>query len=440
MSCYGKELHLELFGSSHGPFVGMELDGVPAGEEIDTEALRLFLARRSPGRFEWTSARAESDEPEFLCGIVDGRSDGGRIRATIKNRDARSADYDDFSFVPRPGHADYPAAVKYGSAPVGGGQFSGRMTAPLCLAGGICMQILARRGVRIVARIASVGGISDEGELCELSAPGEFPTLSEESGIEMRRLIAAARAEGDSVGGVIECAVFGLPVGLGDALFDGMESRISSAVFAIGGVKGIEFGRGFASSRLRGSENNDPFVVRGGRVETDGNNCGGILGGITDGMPLVFRAAIKPTPTISKPQHSVDLRTLEPAKLESRGRHDPCIVPRAVPCVEAAAALALLDAVLSEEARLASSKPGLRSCIDRIDAEILRLYERRMELCGRIGEYKRANSSPLRDPIRESEKLEEAARRCACAPEGGARRLTELLMELGRERQEGGEE
>ena len=314
---------------------------------------------------------------------------------------------------------------------------SGRMTAALCLAGGICVQILSRRGVRIRARIAEIGGIEDSGELTGDFVPGDFPTVSPERGGEMRSAILASQAEGDSVGGVVECAVFGLPVGLGDALFDGMESRISSAVFAIGGVKGVEFGRGFASARLRGSENNDPFTVRGGRVETESNNCGGILGGMTDGMPLVFRAAIKPTPSIGKTQKSVDLRTLESARIEVRGRHDPCIVPRAVPCVEAAAALAVLDAMLEEDRRSAASLGSLRGCIDRVDLELVRLYERRMELCGRIGEYKRASSLPVRDEAREREKLSSVSGACAeTAFRDGAVKLFSLLMELGREYQE----
>ena len=234
------------------------------------------------------------------------------------------------------GHQDY----------AGGGAFSGRLTAPLCIAGGICIQLLKRRGIEIISRIASVGTAEDTAPLTCSTAEKPFPTVSDEAGTAMRAVIADAKAEGDSVGGVIECAVLGLPAGLGGPLFDGMEGRIASIVFGIPAVKGIEFGAGFASARLRGSENNDPFTVKNGTVKTVSNRCGGILGGITDGMPLTFRAAFKPTPSIARAQQSVNLKTLTPETLRVTGRHDPCIVPRAVPCVEAAAAVAVYDALL----------------------------------------------------------------------------------------------
>jgi len=347
-SLIGEVLRLELFGASHAPAVGMTLCGVPAGETIDTEELRRFLARRAPGGSEWSSARREPDEPEIKAGIVGGVTDGTPITIEIRNTDARPSDYDALRAVPRPGHADYAAYVKYGAHGVtsGGGQFSGRMTAPLCAAGGICLQILARRGVRIVSRIAGIGDVRDEGELTESVSVTPFGTISAERGEEMKAAIAAARSCGDSLGGIVECAVFSPPAGLGGPLFDGMESRIAAAVFGIPAVKGIEFGAGFASSALRGSENNDAFIVSDGRIKTATNNCGGILGGVTDGMPLVFRAAFKPTPSIAKAQTSVDLETMRQTTLEIRGRHDPCIVPRALPCVESACAICVYDALL----------------------------------------------------------------------------------------------
>lgn len=348
MSQYGEHLRLTVFGQSHAPAIGMTLEGLPAGEVIDMEALQAFLERRAPGRNDWSTPRREADAPEFLSGLVGNVTCGAPLTAIIRNTNTRSGDYANLAVVPRPGHADYTAQVKYGGHQdyAGGGAFSGRLTAPLCIAGGICIQLLKRRGIEIISRIASVGTAEDTAPLTCSTAEKPFPTVSDEAGTAMRAVIADAKAEGDSVGGVIECAVLGLPAGLGGPLFDGMEGRIASIVFGIPAVKGIEFGAGFASARLRGSENNDPFTVENGAVKTVSNRCGGILGGITDGMPLTFRAAFKPTPSIARAQQSVNLKTLTPETLRVTGRHDPCIVPRAVPCVEAAAAVAVYDALL----------------------------------------------------------------------------------------------
>ena len=348
MSQYGEHLRLTIFGQSHAPAIGMTLEGLPAGEAIDMEALQAFLERRAPGRTDWSTPRREADAPEFLSGLVGNVTCGAPLTAIIRNTNTRSGDYANLAVVPRPGHADYTAQVKYGGHQdyAGGGAFSGRLTAPLCIAGGICIQLLKRRGIEIISRIASVGTAEDTAPLTCSTAEKPFPTVSDEAGTAMRAVIADAKAEGDSVGGVIECAVLGLPAGLGGPLFDGMEGRIASIVFGIPAVKGIEFGAGFASARLRGSENNDPFTVKNGTIKTVSNRCGGILGGITDGMPLTFRAAFKPTPSIARAQQSVNLKTLTPETLRVTGRHDPCIVPRAVPCVEAAAAVAVYDALL----------------------------------------------------------------------------------------------
>lgn len=348
MSQYGEHLRLTVFGQSHAPAIGMTLEGLPAGEAIDMEALQAFLERRAPGWNDWSTPRREADAPEFLSGLVGNVTCGAPLTAIIRNTNTRSGDYANLAVVPRPGHADYTAQVKYGGHQdyAGGGAFSGRLTAPLCIAGGICIQLLKRQGIEIISRIASVGTAEDTAPLTCSTAEKPFPTVSDEAGTAMRAVIADAKAEGDSVGGVIECAVLGLPAGLGGPLFDGMEGRIASIVFGIPAVKGIEFGAGFASARLRGSENNDPFTVENGTVKTVSNRCGGILGGITDGMPLTFRAAFKPTPSIARAQQSVNLKTLTPETLRVTGRHDPCIVPRAVPCVEAAAAVAVYDALL----------------------------------------------------------------------------------------------
>ena len=348
-SSYGENLRIHIFGESHGPAVGVAVEGIPAGERVDLEELQRFLDRRAPGRSTWSTPRKEADIPEFLSGLREGRTCGTPLTAILKSANTRSGDYDALRDVPRPGHADYTAWVKYGESrdSRGGGHFSGRLTAPLCVAGGICLQLLAREGITVLSRIAAIGGIRDEGELTASMAEKPFPTVSDSAGEAMRSAIAAARAEGDSLGGVIECAVLGLPAGLGDPMFDGMENRIAAAVFGVPAVKGIEFGAGFAAAGLRGSENNDAFSVENGRIITDSNRCGGILGGITDGMPLTFRAAVKPTPSLARPQQSVDLKTGEIVPLTVTGRHDPCIVPRAVPCLEAAAAIAVYDALLA---------------------------------------------------------------------------------------------
>ena len=350
-SSYGENIRLTIFGQSHSPAIGMTLEGLPAGKRIDLDKLGRFLSRRAPGRSEYSTARRESDLPELLSGVVDGITCGAPLTAIIRNADVRSQDYENLRRIPRPGHADFTAQQKYCGAQdySGGGHFSGRLTAPLCIAGGICLQLLEKYGVSVFARIFSIGGISDLGELTEPLDGKAFPVVDDERGALMREKIAEAKACGDSVGGVVECVITGVPAGLGDPMFDGIENRVAQAVFGIPAVKGIEFGAGFASAAMTGSECNDPFCVRGGEIATETNNCGGILGGITDGMPVVFRAAFKPTPSIALPQRSVDMRTLEPETLEIRGRHDPCIVPRATPCVEAAAALAIYDAMLARQ-------------------------------------------------------------------------------------------
>lgn len=346
-------LKISIFGRSHEKKIGVELDGIPAGEHIDIAELQQLLDRRAPGRNEYSTQRREPDRPIFSSGISGGMTDGGTIRAVIENKNAVSADYEAFADCPRPGHADYTAWLKYGGHEDmrGGGAFSGRMTAPLCAAGGICLQILKRRGVDISAHILRLGGICDisydpmaGGAAC----CGDFPCISSKAAEEMKQAIKRASEDGDSLGGVIECAVTGLPGGLGGALFEGLEGRIASLVFAIPAVKGIEFGAGFTSADMRGSENNDAYIIQNGGVALTSNNAGGILGGISDGMPLIFRAAIKPTPSIAKAQKSVSLKDMTEREIRITGRHDPCIAPRAVPVIEAAAAIALLDAMLEE--------------------------------------------------------------------------------------------
>ena len=355
-SVFGENIKVSIFGQSHSEAIGVVVDGLPAGFEVDMDALNAFLARRAPGQGKFTTARKESDMPEFVSGIVDGVTCGAPLCALIRNNDTRSGDYADLRDHPRPSHADYPAYVKFGAAHDirGGGHFSGRLTAPLCIAGGIALQMLAGRGVRVGAHLCSVGDVQDERfdpvnvserDFERIAANG-FPVLDEMAGARMFDAIERARMDADSIGGTIECAATGLPAGLGDALFGGLEGRLSQALFGIPAVKGVEFGSGFEGARMRGSENNDPFVMQDGSVRTLTNNAGGILGGITTGMPLIMRVAIKPTPSIGRAQRSVSLSEGEPYELTIRGRHDPCIAPRAVPVVEAAAALVLLDMMM----------------------------------------------------------------------------------------------
>ncbi|MCR5684967.1 MAG: chorismate synthase [Lachnospiraceae bacterium] len=347
-SSYGENIKLTIFGQSHSPAIGMTLEGIPAGHKIDMAALNAFLARRAPGNNELSTPRKEADEPEFLSGMRDDVTCGVPITAVIRNTNTHSSDYSELKVKPRPGHADYTAEIKYGGSQdfAGGGHFSGRLTAPMCIAGGIALQLLAREGIHVLSRIYSIGGIRDNGELNGDMSGKAFPVVDDAQGMLMKQLILDKKAEADSVGGVIECKVTGLPAGLGDPMFSGMENRIAQIVFGIPAVKGLEFGAGFDVANMAGSECNDDFCLRDGHIETVTNNCGGILGGITDGMPLIFRAAFKPTPSIGKEQRTVDLSTMEETVLRVHGRHDPCIVPRAVPVVEAAAALAVYDALL----------------------------------------------------------------------------------------------
>lgn len=354
-SVWGERLKISLFGESHGPAIGVVIDGLPAGERIDEAELAAALARRAPGKSPAVTARRETDTPEFLSGLINFVTTGAPLCIVIRNQDAHSGDYAQFSHIPRPGHADFTAGVRYSGFCDyrGGGHFSGRLTAPLAAAGNICAQILARRGVTVGAHLFSCAGISDapldpagvtpEQLAAMVSSP--FPVIDSARGAQMLEKIAALRAAGDSAGGVVECAASGVAPGLGGP-FVGVESVISSLLFAVPGVKGVEFGSGFAAAGLTGSSNNDAFECENGRVVTETNNHGGILGGITSGMPVIVRAAFKPTPSIAVEQQSVDLDTMTGTRLSIKGRHDPCIAVRAVPVVEAAVSTALLELYL----------------------------------------------------------------------------------------------
>lgn len=360
-SVWGNNLRISIFGESHGPAVGVVIDGLPAGEEIDRDALLLQMSRRAPGRDKSSTPRKEADEPEILSGMLEDRTTGAPLCVVIRNTNTRSGDYANLMQAPRPGHSDYAAYVKYhGCNDVrGGGHFSGRLTSCLCAAGAICRQILERRGILIGSHVLSVGAERDlplpsveiPDELLRRLSETYFPTIGEGVEEKMRAVIEEARMARDSVGGVVECAVTGLHAGLGGPLFGGVESLFSSILFGIPAVKGVEFGEGFGAAALRGSQNNDPFTVaQDGAVRTTTNHAGGILGGITSGMPLVFRIAVKPTASISQPQQSVDLAEHHVTELEVHGRHDPCIVPRAAPVAESAAAVATLELLLQNGA------------------------------------------------------------------------------------------
>lgn len=352
---YGERFRVTLFGQSHAPVVGVVIDGLPAGIELDLDAIRDFLSRRAPGG-ALTTARREADVPEILSGLVDGHTCGAPIAAVIRNTDAHSEDYAGYLDTPRPSHADYAAFLKHGEAHDirGGGYFSARLTAPLCFAGAVAIQVLSRRGVAVGAHLYSVADVKDEpfdpvnvteADFKRVRA-NALPVCDNDIASAMRRVIEEARAAKDSVGGVIECAATGLPGGLGEPPFDGVENRLCRVLFAIPALRGVEFGAGFAASAMRGSRHNDPFLYDNGVVKTRTNNHGGALGGLTSGMPLLFRAAFKPTPSIGLTQDTVDLNAKANTQLTIHGRHDPCVALRAVPCVEAAAAIALLDMML----------------------------------------------------------------------------------------------
>ncbi len=331
-STYGNKLKISIFGQSHSEAIGVVIDGFPAGFKVDFDGLYAFLERRAPGRNAQSTPRREADKPEFLSGIDCGYTTGAPISAIIRNTNTRSSDYSDVSDIPRPSHADYTALKRYGEHTdfAGGGHFSGRLTAPLCIAGALAKQYLSEKGITISAEAVEIGGCTGTRD-------------------EMNAVIDAARAEGDSVGGIVECTATGVPAGVGDPMFGGMENRISNAVFGIPAVRGIEFGAGFSASKMRGSCHNDPYCIENGEVRTKTNNHGGIIGGITTGMPVVFRTCFKPTPSIAAEQDTVRLSDMTETKLSIKGRHDPCIVLRAVPCVEAACAVALLDALLESD-------------------------------------------------------------------------------------------
>ena len=336
-----------IFGESHGPAIGVTLEGVPAGLKLDLDFMQKELSRRATGRNALSTARKEADQVQVLSGLFEGKTTGTPLTLLIANGDQHSSDYEAIRYTPRPSHGDYAGFIQsHGHLDYrGGGHFSGRLTAPVVAAGAVAKQILAGQGIWVGAHISSIYGISDaileDAEDLRAVAEKDFPVLDDEKGGEMQAAILEAKREGDSVGGSIECAVTGLPAGLGAPDFGyNAEGIFAQYLFAVPAVKGVDFGAGVALSMMRGSEANDPFAVLNGKVVTRTNHAGGINGGITNGMPVVFEVTIRPTPSIALPQESVDLRTGEEVEIEIKGRHDPCIVHRAVPVIEAAATLA----------------------------------------------------------------------------------------------------
>lgn len=352
-STYGDKIKISVFGESHGNGIGVVIDGLPAGVKIDMDSVLVQMSRRAPGKDRTATPRKESDLPKVLSGMLGDTLTGAPLCAVIENTNTRSGDYGNLLSCPRPGHSDYTAFVKYNGANDirGGGHFSGRITAPIVFAGSICRQILAQKGIKIAAHINSIGNVADEpfnpvsidDALIDRLNESSFALIDNSVEEKMRNEVEDARMSLDSVGGTIECAVTGIEAGLGEPMFDGVEGVIAKAVFGVPAIKGIEFGKGFELSKMRGSQSNDSFRYKDGKVVTETNNCGGILGGITNGMPIIFRAAVKPTPSIAQKQKSVDLQKKENTELEIHGRHDPCIVPRAVPVIEAVTAIAIAN-------------------------------------------------------------------------------------------------
>lgn len=348
----GNNLRISVSGASHSEFIEVRITGLPKGYVLNKFDIEDMLKRRQGGGAFYATARKESDEPVYIKGVENDTLSGEELVVRFYNKNARSSDYDNMKYVPRPGHADFVAYEKYKGKldMAGGGFFSGRMTLPMVFAGAVVKGLLEDEGILVGAHISSVGGVCDDRydkaeDLLEVNCD-EFPVLNKEAGDEMLKVMREASLDGDSVGGSIECKITGLPVGLGDPIYDSLESRISYGIFGIPAVKGIEFGQGFGVTSARGSESNDPFIIKDGKVKCMTNNSGGIQGGMTNGMPVVFNVAIKPTPSIYKEQNSVDLVSMKEEKLVIKGRHDSCIVPRALPCVEAMAMLIIYDSLI----------------------------------------------------------------------------------------------
>jgi len=362
-SMWKNNISFSIFGESHGKAIGVVIDNLPSGEYIDMDKVAEFMQRRSPKTDGTSTFRSEKDVPEIVSGLLNERTTGTPLCAIIQNTDTKSKDYNNVAKLARPGHADYTGNIRYkGFNDIrGGGHFSGRLTAPLCFAGAVCSQILERRGIYIGAHLAQIHNIKDKSfDAVNVSRDDilavrnkKFPTISDEKGQMMVEDILKARSGLDSLGGIIECACVNLPAGIGSPMFDGLENTISQLVFGIPAVKGIEFGAGFNVANMTGSQNNDNFFIDDrNRVRTKTNNHGGILGGISSGMPIICRVAIKPTSSIAQAQETIDYSNMTNDVIEIKGRHDPCIVPRALPGVESAMSIAILSHMIGQSTPL----------------------------------------------------------------------------------------
>lgn len=462
-SVFGEQLKIKVWGASHAPEIGITIEGLPKGILLDMDEIQKFLNRRKGGQNAYSTKRQEADTPVIQSGAEEYRTTGEPLTAIFLNQNTRSSDYDEMRYIPRPSHADYTSYVKYGDSMdrSGGGMFSGRLTLPLCFAGAVCMQILKNKGVRIAGHVSAVGGICDDAfdslnpDIEGVGRNGDhFPVLNPEAGEQMVALMTSCAAEGDSVGGVIECAVTGLPAGVGEPLYESVEAHISELMFGVPAVKGIEFGSGFKCAEMKGSECNDPFIIEDGTVKTKTNHSGGIQGGITNGMPVILRVAVKPTPSIYKEQQTVNMKELTETTLSLKGRHDPCIVPRALPCIEAVCAIALYDLMIAGGFVKEESNPGepakeekeageliitdqkdgksakevkpgdvvkedkasadtglssVREQIDALDDRIASLISDRMDLAGAIALKKKEQGLSVRNEKRENEVLNHVA-------------------------------
>lgn len=436
---FGNDLQITLFGSSHGDEVGVVIAGLPGGIPIDMNTVQSFVTRRSSKNNVGSTARRESDAVEIVSGISKGVTTGYEIKAIIKNSDVKKGEYEKYDSMPRPSHADYVAHIKYGKAIEGGGIFSGRMTAPLCVAGAIAIQVLKSYGVDVFGYISELGGVKGASFRDDLSvAPkrpvfGKLPLLNNSAELKMLTAIDVAGRNGDSLGGVVECVVTNLPVGVGEPFFRSLESRISSALFSVPAVKGVDFGKGFDFGHSKGSEVNDGFFVSGDNILTKTNNNGGINGGLSNGMPLLVSVAVKPTSSITIEQDTVNLKTKENTKIKIAGRHDVTIVPRAVPCVESAIAIAVLDLMIKGSfIKIEKSLNTIRTEIDKVDDKMAELLVERQELSRKMGLLKSEQDINIVDETREHAVVQRVAKKASGILPENIERIYNVIFEMSR--------
>ena len=434
-STFGTNIRITMEGASHGDYVRCTATGIPQGITVDMDGLMAFMARRRGGQRN-TTPRKEADIPEFLSGLKDGVTDGTSLVVNIPNLNQRSGDYNGFADTPRPSHADYTSRLRFPGCDLrGGGHFSARLTAPLCAIGYVCMCALKEKGVSIGAHLAQVGTAKDKAFDLVNVTKADFvladgmPVLDQVAGQAMDEIIQAAAKDGDSIGGMVECAVVGMPAGVGSPLGNGIENRLTSALYVLGALRGVEFGAGFDAISMRGSQHNDPFVIKDGKVATETNYSSGIQAGITNGMPIVFRCAFKPTASISMEQKTVSLSQKEETTIAISGRHDPCIAVRAVPCVEAITAIVMLDAMLDGEA---GDMAQCRKAIDSINNRLVELLCQRMALAGKIAEEKDKLGLPTFDPAREQIVLDKVKSLAETIDAGKGEAMAQIFQEIMR--------